>query len=160
MLLDLSLSRQITQTHHTFHCLITALNLIFHINKVSYATFQRLPLVNNLVWVDGTKSYVMLILGIIFYSYWVKLLSFEASRSAQSVTVKIDWLWVRSPLEEIKYLFTFIFSFLRSDVSAEFRHSTRNASRTQWKGGNRMSNTRFPLPTNGTFRLFIRNYYR
>ena len=50
---------------------------------------------------------------------------------------KTDWLWVRSPLEEIKYLFTYIFSFLRSGVKAkrgvEVRHSTLN--------------TRFPLPT-------------
>ena len=43
-------------------------------------------------------------------------------------------------LEKIKYLFTFIFSFLRSGVEAkrgvEFRHSTRNASRTRLKVGN------------------------
>ena len=48
---------------------------------------------------------------------------------------KIDWLWVRSLLEEMKYLFTFIFSFLRSSLEAkravEFRHSPRNASRTK-----------------------------
>ena len=50
----------------------------------------------------------------------------EASRGAgaQSVT-KRDWLWIRSPLEEIKYLFKFIFSFLCSSVGAmrgvEFR---------------------------------------
>ena len=29
---------------------------------------------------------------------------------------KTDWLWVRSPLEEMEYLFTFIFLFLRSGV--------------------------------------------
>ena len=29
---------------------------------------------------------------------------------------KIDWLWVRSPLEEMKYLFIFTFSFPRSSV--------------------------------------------
>ena len=50
------------------------------------------------------------------------------------------WLWVRFLLEEIKYLLTFIFSFIRSGVAAkrgvEFRHSTRDASRTQWKVGN------------------------
>ena len=38
---------------------------------------------------------------------------YEASRG--------DWLWVRSPQEEIKYLFTFIFSFLRSGVEAKAR---------------------------------------
>ena len=46
----------------------------------------------------------------------------------------------RGALEEVKYLFTFVFSFLRSIVEAkrgvEFRHSTRNASRTRWKVGN------------------------
>ena len=42
---------------------------------------------------------------------------------------KRDWLWVRLPLEEMKYLFKYIFSFLRSGVEAkrdvEFRHSTQ-----------------------------------
>ena len=46
---------------------------------------------------------------------------------------KTDWLWVRSPLEEMKYLLKFIFPFLRSGVEAkrgvEFCHSTGNASR-------------------------------
>ena len=52
---------------------------------------------------------------------------------------KIDWLWARSPLEEVKYLFTFIFSFLRSVEAkrgAEFRHSIRHAFRTRRKVGN------------------------
>ena len=43
---------------------------------------------------------------------------------------KTDWLLVRSPLEEMKYLLTFIFSFLRSGFEAEggvkFCHSTHN----------------------------------
>ena len=56
---------------------------------------------------------------------------------------KIDWLWIRSPLEEVKYLITFIFSFLRSGVEAkrgvEFRHSARNASRNRRKVGNGMA---------------------
>ena len=33
-----------------------------------------------------------------------------------TVTVKL-WLWVRSPLEEMKYLLKFIFPFLRSGVA-------------------------------------------
>ena len=41
---------------------------------------------------------------------------------------KTDWLWVRSPLEEMKYLLKCIFPFLRSDIEAkrgvEFHHST------------------------------------
>ena len=42
---------------------------------------------------------------------------------------KIDWLRVRSPFDEMNYIFTFIFSFLRSGVETKsgvvFRHSTR-----------------------------------
>ena len=72
---------------------------------------------------------------------------FSASRGAgaQSVTVKTDWSWFRSPLEEIKYLFNFIFLFLRSDVEAkrgvEFCHSARNSSRIRRKVGNGVSFT-------------------
>ena len=60
-------------------------------------------------------------------------LFFEASRGAGAkCDCKIDWLWVRFPFGEMKYLFTLIFSFLRSGVKAkrgvEFRQS--NASRT------------------------------
>ena len=69
---------------------------------------------------------------------------FEASRGAgaQIVTVK-SILWVRSPFEEIKYLLTCKFSFLRSGVEVkrgvEFCHSTRNASRTRRKVRNGVS---------------------
>ena len=55
---------------------------------------------------------------------------------------------VRSSLEEMKYIITFIFSFLRSGVEAkrggEFHHSTRNAP-TRWR--TECLNTRFRLPT-------------
>ena len=43
----------------------------------------------------------------------------EASRGAKWRGTKCDcknWLWVRSPLEEVKYLLKFIFPFLRSGV--------------------------------------------
>ena len=54
---------------------------------------------------------------------------------------KIDWLWVRTPLKELKYLFTFTFSFLCSGVEANaVLSSTR-----RW--GTECLNTRFPLPT-------------
>ena len=47
------------------------------------------------------------------------------------------WLWVRSPLEDLKCLFKFIFPFLRFIVEAkrgvEFRHSARNAFTIRWK---------------------------
>ena len=53
---------------------------------------------------------------------------------------KSCWLWFRSLLQEMRYLFKFIFSFLvetKSDV--EFRHSTRNAFRIRRKVGNGVS---------------------
>ena len=71
----------------------------------------------------------------------------ETSRGAvaQSVTVKV-WVWVRSPLEEMKYVLKYIFPFLCSGVEAkrgvEFCHSTRKASRIHQKVGNGV-----PLPT-------------
>ena len=57
---------------------------------------------------------------------------------------KIEWLWVRSINNKImKFLFTFIFSFLRYSAEAkrcvEFRHSTRNASRSRRKVENGVS---------------------
>ena len=71
----------------------------------------------------------------------------QSWRSGTKCDCKIDWLWVRSTLEEIKYLLKFIFPFLRSGVEAkrgvEFCHSTRNFPKIRQKVGN----TRFPLPT-------------
>ena len=32
---------------------------------------------------------------------------------------KCDWLWIRVPVEKMKYLFKFIFSFLRFGVRAK-----------------------------------------
>ena len=61
---------------------------------------------------------------------------------AQSCDSKRDRLWVRSLLEEMKYLLRFIFPFLRFGVEAkrgvEFCHSTRNASRIRPKVRNRV----------------------
>ena len=67
----------------------------------------------------------------------------QSWRSGTRCDCKTDWLWVRSPLEEMKYLLKFIFPFLRSSVevsrSVEFCHSTRNASRIRQKVGNGVS---------------------
>ena len=69
----------------------------------------------------------------------------QASRGT-NCDYKIDWLWVRSPLEEIKYLFSFIMSLLRSDVEAkrgvEFRQTE-------------CLNTTFPLPTATSVRYTV-----
>ena len=54
------------------------------------------------------------------------------AQGAHVCDCKSDWLWMRSPLEEMKYLLKFIFSFLHSGVNAkrdvQFSHLTRNAS--------------------------------
>ena len=56
---------------------------------------------------------------------------------------KTDWLWVRSPFEEMKHLLKFIILFLCSGVEAkrgvESCHSTHNASRIWQKVGNGVS---------------------
>ena len=65
----------------------------------------------------------------------------EASRGAgaQVRDCKRHWLWVRFPIDEEKYLFKFIFSFLCPGNDAkrgiEFRHLTRGI---RWKIGNRV----------------------
>ena len=71
--------------------------------------------------------------------------TYESWRSGTKRDCKTDWLWVRSPLEEMKYLLKFIFPFPRSGVVAKrgimFCHSTSNASKIRQKVGN--LNTRF-----------------
>ena len=67
----------------------------------------------------------------------------QSWRSATKCDCKTDWLWIRFPLEELKYLLKFIFPFLRSGLEAkrgvEFCHSTRNASKIRQKVGNGVS---------------------
>ena len=57
----------------------------------------------------------------------------QASRGAGAQSVTVNALWIRSPLEEMKYLFNVLLKFLRSDVEAkcgvEFHHSTSDAGR-------------------------------
>ena len=66
-----------------------------------------------------------------------------AQRHEERCGCKTDWLWVRSSLEEMKYLLKFRFPFLRSGVEAkrgvEFCHSKRNAPRIRQKVGNGVS---------------------
>ena len=64
----------------------------------------------------------------------------QSWRSGTKWDCKTDWLWIRSPLEEMQYLLKFIFPFLRSGVEAkhgvEFCHSPRYASKIRQKVGN------------------------
>ena len=75
----------------------------------------------------------------------------QSWRRGTKCDCKTDLLWVRSPLEEMKYLLKLIFPLLRSGVEAkcgvEFCHSTRNASIIRQKVGNGVPYTRFPLLT-------------
>ena len=43
----------------------------------------------------------------------------DRGTGAQVCDCKCDWLWLRIPLEGLKYLFKCIFSFLRSCVEAD-----------------------------------------
>ena len=78
------------------------------------------------------------------YSHKINLFIYEASRGAAARRdCKTDWLRVRSPLEDMKHLLTFIFPFLRSSVEVkrgvEFWHSARNAGRIRQKVENGVS---------------------
>ena len=73
----------------------------------------------------------------------VHMLGGRSWRSGTRCDCKTDWLWVRSPFEEMKYLLKFIFPFLCSGVEVkrgvEFCRSTRNVSRIRQKVGNGVS---------------------
>ena len=81
--------------------------------------------------------------AIYFTIYTLSYLYDESWRSGTKCDCKIDWLWVQSPLEEMKYLLKFTFPFIRSGIEVkrgvEFCHSTRNASRIRQKVGNGVS---------------------
>ena len=63
----------------------------------------------------------------IFFKFFVLyFFNWDQSWCRREYDCKRDWLWIRSPLEEVKYLCKFIFSFLHCGVEAkrgvEFRH--------------------------------------
>ena len=67
----------------------------------------------------------------------------QSCRKGTKCGCKRDWWCLRSLDEEMKYLFKFICSFLRSGVEAkrgvEFRHSLHNVSGIRRKVGNGVS---------------------
>ena len=86
----------------------------------------------------------------VVYMLWLRLnisclkrVRGQSWRRATKCDYKIDWLWIRSPLEEMTYLLKCIFRFLRSGVEAkravEYYHLTRNASRIRQKVRNGVS---------------------
>ena len=60
---------------------------------------------------------------------------------------KTDWLWVRSPLEEMKYLLIYISisSPWCAALSSATQHAMPPESGTKWE--TECLNTKFPLPT-------------
>ena len=85
-------------------------------------------------WPPALQSLLSnMILSVFFVLLWG-----QSWRRGTKCDCKTDWLWVWSPLEEMKYLLKFIFSFLRSGFevkrSVEFCHSTRNAYSTHSRG--------------------------
>ena len=58
---------------------------------------------------------------------FMSALMHQARRGAgvQVCDCERDWLWVRSPFEEIKYLLKFIFLFIRNGVGRELRQLTK-----------------------------------
>ena len=119
----------------------------FYFKSLFYAflIFARFNLNLVFVWVI-TKRKVKKYLIITFYKChkWGR-----SWRRGTKCDCKIDWLWVRSPLEEVKYLFTIIFSFLRSGVEAALSSITQHAMLPEFggKSGTECLNTKFPLPT-------------
>ena len=89
----------------------------------------------NLLYADGKVFYLNI--------FSIFIIRGQSWRSGTKCDCKTDWLWVRSPLEEMKYLLKFIFPFLHSGIEVkrgvEFCHSTRNASRIRQKVGNGVS---------------------
>ena len=73
-----------------------------------------------------------------------------AQVASQVRDCKHDWLWVRSRLEEMKYLFKFIFAFSRSGAveNVTFSSATQHAMLPEFGGmwETECLNTRFPLP--------------
>ena len=80
----------------------------------------------------------------------------QSWRRGTQCDCKCDWLWVRSPLEEMEYLFEFIYLFLRfivgvEGVSRQWAALSSAAQHTMSlefvrKWGTKCLNTLFPLP--------------
>lgn len=70
----------------------------------------------------------MLKLCIIIYKLYIS----RAAQVAQACHRKRDRLWVRYPLEEVKYYYFFRYGF-EEKSKVEFHHSPRNVSRIPWK---------------------------
>ena len=90
--------------------------------------------------------YICMLLSVWYLHQWG-----QSWRSGTKCDCKIDWLWVRSPLEEMKYLLKFYFHFfaLVSRLSAALSSASQYAMPPEFgrKWGTHCLNTRFSLPT-------------
>ena len=94
---------------------------------------------------------IFLLILIVFYTFHLfTMLRVRGHpwRSGTKCDCKPDWLWVRSPLEEMKYLLKFIFALVPR-LSAALSSATQHAMPPEFgrKWGTECLNTRFPLPT-------------
>ena len=110
--------------------------LIIHLRRLNYPVSLLLNLLKQLL--------ICIILDLYFRS--------RSWRSGTRCGCKTDWLWVRSPLEEMKYLLKVIFPFfaLVSRLSAALSSATQHATMPpefSRKWGTECLNTTFPLPT-------------
>ena len=108
-------------------------------------------------------------LFVIYYWFYVwnsKIQSVSWGQSWRRGTkcdCKIGWLWFRSPLEEMKYLFTFLFycSTLVSRQRAALSSTTHHAIPPELGGnrGTKCINIRFPLPAGCWVRDTVLSYF-
>ena len=118
--------------NHAFH------HMMIFINAVMYEPTKVVsvaPRVVNSQYIMQMPTQVSQVGHQVGYLHIFKLIILynirdQSWRRGTKCDCKIDQLWVRYPLEDMKYLFQFILSFLRSSVEAkrgvEFRHSTCN----------------------------------
>ena len=97
--------------------------ILFKVNTLLFCiwSWYVIPAEINLIYlkVCSVKCFCkMKNLIILFYRGYYRGQSW---RSGTKCDCKIDWLWVRSPLEEMKYLPKFIFPFLRSGIETKAR---------------------------------------
>ena len=107
--------------------------VLFHNKRFKTISFTLYPPTFCVKWQNSTPLFNLYYFIIIGRSW----------RSGTKCDCNTDWLWVRSLLEEMKYLLKFIFPFLRSGVEAkrgvELCHSTRNAPKIRQKVRNGVS---------------------
>ena len=84
---------------------------------------------------NHTKRRVLIVCYVLFFRLFQLFLDQSWRRGTKS-DCKTDWLWVRSPFEDMKFLLKFIFPFFRSGIEAKRGVEFCNATRIRQKVGN------------------------